>query len=117
MTEDASRLLLLRPHRVVAATGRQRADLVGHRHSTRSAAALKVWADQVDPADLSTRDTAPLRSIAELADRREQVDDELSEAVRATRATQRSWAEIGAMLGVSKQAAQRKYGNKATVER
>jgi len=32
--------------------------------------------------------------------------------VRAARSAQRPWSEIGAMLGVTKQAAQRKYANK-----
>jgi hypothetical protein len=32
--------------------------------------------------------------------------------VRAARSAHRSWSEIGAMLGVTKQAAQRKYGSK-----
>ena len=41
------------------------------------------------------------------------MDEELTESVHAARAAKRSWSEIGAMLGVSKQAAQRKYGSKA----
>lgn len=76
------------------------------------AAALESWADTVDPADLRQADTDSLRHIAELAQQRDQVDSELIESVRAARAAHRSWSEIGAMLGVSKQAAQRKYGTK-----
>ena len=74
------------------------------------AAALEKWADEVDPADLEEADTAALRAIAELAEARDQLDDKLTDAVRSARQTNRSWSEIGAMLGVSKQAAQRKYG-------
>jgi len=77
------------------------------------AKALEAWADSVDPADLEVADTRLLRHIAELAQQRDQVDEELVESVRAARAANRSWSEIGAMLGVSKQAAQRKYGSKA----
>jgi hypothetical protein len=77
------------------------------------AAAVEAWADKVDPADLRSADTATLRHIAELAQQRDDVDAELVETVRAARAARRSWSEIGAMLGVSKQAAQRKYGTKA----
>ena len=77
------------------------------------AAALEAWAETVEPADLREADTDPLRHIAELAHQRDQVDSELAESVRAARAAHRSWSEIGAMLGVSKQAAQRKYGTKA----
>jgi hypothetical protein len=54
-----------------------------------------------------------LRQIAELVDQREHVDDDLTAAVHAARTAGRSWSEIGAMLGVSKQAAHRKYGSTA----
>jgi len=73
------------------------------------AKALEQWADRVDSADLKVADTASLRTIAELADRRGELDAALVEAIRSARKADRSWAEIGAMLGVSKQAAQRKY--------
>ena len=54
-------------------------------------------------------DTDALRSIAELAEQRDEVDAALIDAIRSAREADRSWSEIGAMLGVSKQAAQRKY--------
>jgi len=73
------------------------------------AAALEAWADSVDSGDLRRADTDSLRQIAELAQQREQLEVELAESVRAARAAHKSWSEIGAMLGVSKQAAQRKY--------
>jgi hypothetical protein len=75
-------------------------------------AALEAWAESVDPAELRSADTDALRHIAELAQRRDDVDVALAKTVRAARAAHRSWSEIGAMLGVSKQAAQRKYGTK-----
>ncbi|MGB6059414.1 MAG: hypothetical protein WBF71_14240 [Microthrixaceae bacterium] len=77
--------------------------------------ALEQWADTVAPEDLRLSDTDSLRHVAELAQQRDQVDSELVEAVRAARKAHRSWSEIGAMLGVSKQAAQRKYGSKTSV--
>jgi len=77
------------------------------------AAALEAWADSVDRGDLRRADTDSLRQIAELAQQREQLEVELAESVRAARAAHKSWSEIGAMLGVSKQAAQRKYRAKA----
>jgi len=79
--------------------------------TTRSdrAEAVEKWADEVDPADLKVANTAALRSIAELVEQRNEVDEDLTEAVRSARRAKRSWSEIGAMLGVSKQAAQRKY--------
>jgi len=82
--------------------------------STRQerAANLERWADDVDASDLREVDTDALRQIAELVDQRRHVEDELDAAVRAARCAQRTWSEIGAMLGVTKQAAQRKYANK-----
>jgi hypothetical protein len=75
-------------------------------------AALEAWAESVDPTALRSADTDALRHIAELAQQRDDVDADLAKAVQAARAAHRSWSEIGAMLGVSKQAAQRKYGTK-----
>ena len=75
------------------------------------AANLEKWADDVETDELRSADTDALRQIVELVDQRQHVDQELDAAVRAARAAHRSWSEIGAMLGVSKQAAQRKYGN------
>jgi hypothetical protein len=82
--------------------------------STRQerAANLERWADDVDSDDLRRADTDALRQIADLVDQRRHVEDELDAAVRAARNAQRPWSEIGAMLGVTKQAAQRKYANK-----
>ena len=76
------------------------------------AADLEAWADRVSVSELHEADTQGLRAIAELADRREHVEEQITAAVRAARQANRSWAEIGVMLGVSKQAAQRKYGHK-----
>ena len=77
------------------------------------AAALERWADEVDSDALVPADTEALREIAELAEQRAEVDAAITEAVRSARAAHRSWSEIGAMLGVSKQAAQRKYAKLA----
>ena len=74
------------------------------------AAAFERWADSVESDDLKEADTSELRSIADLAMKRHDVDEELVVAVREARQAGRSWSEIGVMLGVSKQAAQRKYG-------
>ena len=77
------------------------------------AKSLEQWADTVEPGDLVVADTESLRIIAELAERREQLDAEMVEAIQSARRADRSWSEIGAMLGVSKQAAQRKYAKVA----
>jgi hypothetical protein len=78
------------------------------------ARALEEWADGVEGDALVVADTEVLRTIGELADRRERVESALVEAVRTARRADRSWSEIGAMLGVSKQAAQRKYSKLAS---
>jgi hypothetical protein len=80
----------------------------------RRAKALEEWADAVDADELVTTDTASLRLIAELSQAREELDRGIAESVKAARSAHRSWSEIGAMLGVSKQAAQRKYGTRAS---
>ena len=74
--------------------------------------ALENWADAVESGDLRRVDTEVLRDIVELVDKRQHVEQDLDAAVRAARQADRSWSEIGTMLGVSKQAAQHKYGNK-----
>ncbi len=77
---------------------------------TEKAAALERWADDVEPEALVSVDTKVLRRLAALAEKRETLESELTRAVLAARRSNRTWSEIGAMLGVSKQAAQRKYG-------
>jgi len=77
------------------------------------AAALERWADKVEPGGLVPVDTSALRQIAKLAEQREALDDEVTDPVHAARQANRSWSDIGKMLGVSKQAAQRKYGRHA----
>jgi len=74
------------------------------------AEAFEKWADSVESDDLKEAATSALRSVAEFAVKRREIDEELAVAVRVARRAGRSWSEIGAMLGVSKQAAQRKYG-------
>jgi hypothetical protein len=84
------------------------------RTRSERAAALERWADAVKPEELRVADTDALRAIAELVDQRHHVEIELARAVRSARRAHRSWSEIGTMLGVSKQAAQRKYGKHAS---
>jgi hypothetical protein len=64
--------------------------------------------------DLRVMDTSALQTLGQLAEQWAALDDEVAEAVRQARAAKRTWSEIGAMLGVSKQVAQRKYGKAST---
>lgn len=74
------------------------------------AEAFEAWADSVSPADLEPADTSALQAITKLTDLRREIDAAILEAVREARRQRRTWAEIGTMLGVSRQAAQHKYG-------
>lgn len=53
------------------------------------AKALEEWADKVGFSELRTADTKALRTIAELADRRDDVDEQITEAVIAARQAER----------------------------
>jgi len=85
-------------------------DIMTKGSRAEKAKALERWADDAQPEELVTIDTTALRRLAELAEERAALESELEAAVSAARRSDRSWSEIGAMLGVSKQAAQRKYG-------
>ena len=73
-------------------------------------AAFEKWADEVDPADLKFLDSSSLKLVGKLADQRDNIETELAQAVADARKDDWSWAMIGLMLGVTRQAAQQKYG-------
>ena len=73
-------------------------------------AAFEKWADEVDPADLKFIDSSSLKLVGRLADQRDRLETELAQAVAAAREDDWSWAMIGFMLGVTRQAAQQRYG-------
>jgi hypothetical protein len=75
------------------------------------ALALEQWAEEVQHEDLVEIDTVSLRRLRDVAQKRAAVDAEITLAVEQARSANRSWSEIGLMLGVTKQAAQRKYGH------
>lgn len=66
--------------------------------------------DEVDPATLEWQDPAELRRVGAAASAMTVAAAELNAAVTAARASGRSWAEIGIVLGVSRQAAQQRFG-------
>lgn len=56
-------------------------------------------------------DGGPLRAIADAARRREAADADVTAGVHAAREAGLSWAVIGAVLGVSRQAMMQRYGS------
>ena len=74
------------------------------------AEAFETWADSVHPADLEPADTRALQAITRLTDLRKEIEAAIFDAVCGARRTGHTWSEIGVMLGVSKQAAQQRYG-------
>ncbi len=77
----------------------------------RQLAAFEKWADTVRSDELVAVDTSTLQTVLRLAEQRAVVDARLVAAVGEARSRGHSWSQIGLMLGVSKQAAQRKYGS------
>lgn len=66
--------------------------------------------DVIDLDDYPVDDPADLRRIGLAAKDVERAKTELAEAVSAARANGRSWGFIGLVLGISKQAAQQRFG-------
>lgn len=79
----------------------------------RAAAEAEFWLDSLDPAAMPAEDPSDLRRIGlalrGLADEQREVD----EAVAAARVNGRSWAEIGLVLGISRQSARERFGQPA----
>ena len=73
--------------------------------------ALERWADNVRAEDLVEADISALGRLAELALDRRELESQIGATVGDARRAGRSWAQIGAALGVTKQAAQQRYGD------
>ena len=73
----------------------------------------EAWLDSLDRGATPGENPTDLRRIGtalrNLADGQREVDD----AVAAARENDRSWAEIGLVLGISRQAARERYGQPA----
>lgn len=68
--------------------------------------AMTIDADDLHPV-------APLKALAEAAQRRTAAEQDMAAQVTACRAAGWPWADIGRVLGVTAQAAQQKYGKLA----
>lgn len=67
--------------------------------------------DELDVDQHTVDDPADLRRIGLAKHGLQRAESELRDAVHAARANGRSWGYIGLVLGVSKQAAQQRFGN------
>lgn len=87
-------------------------DVTAERRS-QQLAKFEAWSDGVDDDDLVEVDSSALQRIIELVEQRAAVDRELTEAVANARRAGHSWSKIAVMLGVTKQAAQQRYGKRS----
>jgi hypothetical protein len=74
------------------------------------AAELAAWFEHEGPEPTTARDAAPLRAIVAAAEEQVNARAALDEAVAAARREGFSWGAIGAVLGVSRQAARERFG-------
>lgn len=71
---------------------------------------IETTLDDLNPATMQSRDAVHFRRIIAAREGVACADRELREAVASARAAGDSWFTIGMALGVSKQAAQKRFG-------
>lgn len=72
---------------------------------------IEKMLDDLDPATVKARDAVHFRRIIAAKEGVAQAERELRDAVRAAREAGDSWLSIGLALGVTKQAAQKRFGH------
>lgn len=83
----------------------------------QAAADAEAWLDQLDPDDdpnITVDDPADLRTIAYALAAVASAEQVVSQAVAAARKNGRTWGDVAMILGISRQAAQKRYGHPAT---
>jgi hypothetical protein len=86
------------------------------RHEVRPAdAEVEQWLDRLDPATTRAHDATSHREIVAASKALSDAEDRLRRAVADARAAGYSWAMVGASLGVSRQAAQQRFGEEQAV--
>ena len=77
----------------------------------KAAADAEAWLDQLDPDDpnVTVDDMTDLRDIAAAVAAREGVERQLEAAVAKAHDNGRSWNQIARILGMSRQAAQKRF--------
>lgn len=82
-----------------------------HEQQTRTADTdVEQWLDRLDPAATTAHDASYHRRIIAASKALADAEEELHQAVAAARAAGYSWAMVGASLGVTRQAAQQRFG-------
>lgn len=83
-----------------------------HEQLQRALADTEAWLDNLDPAALASPDSdgRDLRAIGDALLAVAASDLELADRVAEARANGRTWTQIAAVLGVSKQAARERFG-------
>jgi hypothetical protein len=83
----------------------------------RLAREFEQRADLLDPDKVKVDDASDLRAVAEAADAVAAAEARLREAVEVAHARGRSWGRIGVALGVTRQAARKRFGQAVDVGR
>ena len=78
----------------------------------QAAARFEQLADGLDPATAQVDHTDDLRQIASVSEAIRADEARLREAIEVARAHGRSWNQIAVVLGVSRQAARQRFGDK-----
>jgi hypothetical protein len=78
----------------------------------QAATRFEQLADKLDPATAQVDHTDDLRQIASVSDAVRADEARLREAIEVARGHGRSWNQIAVALGVSRQAARQRFGNK-----
>jgi len=82
-------------------------------HDDELLARAEAWLDGLDPATAPAEDPKELRRIGFAKRDIHVAEDELRMAVREARTAGYSWSAVGRTLGVTKQAAQERFGEPA----
>ena len=76
----------------------------------QASADTEAWLDSLDPAEVPADPIPDLRAISQISQAIERDQARLVEAVTVARVAGRSWGMIARALGVTRQAAQQRYG-------
>lgn len=74
--------------------------------------AFQTWAEQVQPEAIVDEDIAALQEVGIAANALDDARSRLQSAVDSARDVGLSWARIGTVLGVSRQAAEQRFGRR-----